>query len=77
MCLIFIPKIPFSIAYYFCIYDFPSGGDPEPDCITLQYNESFVFQAYIKIYQGEELPHPKSMLQVQRERGRERETMCV
>lgn len=22
------------------------------------------FQAYIKIYQGEELPHPKSMLQV-------------
>jgi hypothetical protein len=24
----------------------------------------FFFQAYIKIYQGEELPHPKSMLQV-------------
>lgn len=23
-----------------------------------------VLQAYIKIYQGEELPHPKSMLQV-------------
>lgn len=23
-----------------------------------------LFQAYIKIYQGEELPHPKSMLQV-------------
>lgn len=23
-----------------------------------------VSQAYIKIYQGEELPHPKSMLQV-------------
>lgn len=22
------------------------------------------FQSYIKIYQGEELPHPKSMLQV-------------
>lgn len=28
-------------------------------------NLYFVFmQAYIKIYQGEELPHPKSMLQV-------------
>lgn len=25
---------------------------------------SCLFQAYIKIYQGEELPHPKSMLQV-------------
>lgn len=23
-----------------------------------------VFQSYMKIYQGEELPHPKSMLQV-------------
>lgn len=23
-----------------------------------------LFQAYMKIYQGEELPHPKSMLQV-------------
>lgn len=26
--------------------------------------EQFLFQAYMKIYQGEELPHPKSMLQV-------------
>lgn len=25
---------------------------------------SLFFKAYIKIYQGEELPHPKSMLQV-------------
>ena len=28
-----------------------------------------VLQAYIKIYQGEELPHPKSMLQVRELRG--------
>lgn len=28
---------------------------------SLQY---VALQAYIKIYQGEELPHPKSMLQV-------------
>lgn len=35
---------------------------------------TFVFiwlQAYIKIYQGEELPHPKSMLQVQDHHGQE------
>lgn len=45
------------------------------DCIKVQFfytghksrcdNLYFTFlQAYIKIYQGEELPHPKSMLQV-------------
>lgn len=28
------------------------------------YHIYILFQAYIKIYQGEELPHPKSMLQV-------------
>lgn len=26
----------------------------------------FSLQAYIRIYQGDELPHPKSMLQVSR-----------
>lgn len=30
----------------------------------LQVNCFVYFQSYIKIYQGEELPHPKSMLQV-------------
>lgn len=41
-------------------------------CINAHLHESYRFwsvfiswfQAYIKIYQGEELPHPKSMLQV-------------
>lgn len=28
-----------------------------------------LLQAYIKIYQGEELPHPKSMLQVRIHQG--------
>lgn len=32
-------------------------------CYSNMYYSTFL-QAYIKIYQGEELPHPKSMLQV-------------
>lgn len=36
------------------------------ECENVQVNSViFVYlQSYIKIYQGEELPHPKSMLQV-------------
>lgn len=33
-------------------------------CIPHDSLSPALFQAYIKIYQGEELPHPKSMLQV-------------
>lgn len=32
--------------------------------IVILIHLCFLFQSYIKIYQGEDLPHPKSMLQV-------------
>lgn len=70
---IFSEYIDHGISFYItknCLY---FGSPLLQTCIFVLQNEfklkldsknSFYFQAYIKIYQGEELPHPKSMLQV-------------
>lgn len=42
------------------------GGGGCCSCVLHSHDSllPLLFQAYIRIYQGEELPHPKSMLQV-------------